>query len=145
MSTLFEGSRRTMPQAIDLTIQSIEAYGSRYDHWAIAYSGGKDSSLLVTLVAHLIKAGRIDPPKRLTVCYADTRMELPPLAGAAQLVLVAGPDRYPGGKFVEAGIAMGLGKPVVVLGHRENMLLWHPDVHAVETIDRLVEYLGDDR
>jgi nucleoside 2-deoxyribosyltransferase len=49
------------------------------------------------------------------------------------LVLVAGPDRYPGGKFVEAGIAIGAGKRVIVIGRRENMLLWHPDIEQVET------------
>ena len=40
------------------------------------------------------------------------------------LVLVSGPDKYPGGKFVEAGIAIGLGKRVIIIGRRENMLLW---------------------
>jgi len=48
------------------------------------------------------------------------------------LVLVAGKEKYSGGKFVEAGIAIGLGKRVVVLGRRENMLLWHPLVTSVE-------------
>lgn len=57
---------------------------------------------------------------------------------AEALVLVAGPDKYPGGKFVEAGIALGLGKHVVVLGHSENMLMWHPSIQAVEDTDSLV-------
>lgn len=51
---------------------------------------------------------------------------------ADALVLVAGPDKYSGGKFVEAGIAIGLGKPVVVIGRRENMLLWHRLVSSVD-------------
>lgn len=38
------------------------------------------------------------------------------------LLLLSGPDKYSGGKFVEAGIAYGLGKPVYFKGHRENML-----------------------
>lgn len=42
------------------------------------------------------------------------------------LVLIAGAERYPGGKFVEAGIALGLGKRVHIHGHRENVLMWHP-------------------
>lgn len=37
------------------------------------------------------------------------------------LVLIAGPDRYFGGKFMEAGFAHGLGKHVLILGRRENM------------------------
>lgn len=60
---------------------------------------------------------------------------------ANALVLIAGPDKYSGGKFVEAGIAMGLGKPVVVIGRRENMLLWLPTVHAFDTPDEAARFL----
>lgn len=56
------------------------------------------------------------------------------------LVLVAGPDRYSGGKFVEVGIALGMRKLVVVIGRRENMLLWHPSVMATDD-PRLVDGL----
>ena len=52
---------------------------------------------------------------------------------ADALVLIAGPDKYAGGKFVEAGIAMGAGKRVIVIGRRENMLLWHSKVEQVDT------------
>lgn len=57
------------------------------------------------------------------------------------LVLMAGPDKYPGGKFVEAGIAMGAGRKVFVLGRRENMLLWHPAITAAETVEELIAAL----
>jgi nucleoside 2-deoxyribosyltransferase len=40
------------------------------------------------------------------------------------LILVSGPDKSSGGKFVEAGIAYGLGLPVYYTGHRENMLCY---------------------
>lgn len=50
------------------------------------------------------------------------------VAAADALVLIAGPEKYSGGKFVEAGVAIGQNKPVYVLGRRENMLLWHPVV-----------------
>lgn len=43
---------------------------------------------------------------------------------ADALVLVGGPDKYSGGKFVEAGIAYGLGKAVYVEGRFENMLTY---------------------
>ncbi len=43
---------------------------------------------------------------------------------ADALVLIAGDEKYSGGKFVEAGIAYGLGKPVYVVGRRENMLTY---------------------
>ncbi len=78
-TTLFDGQRMTMLESIELTVNSLQAYGSGYDHWAIAYSGGKDSTATVTLVTHLIESGRIQAPKSLTVLYADTRQELPPL------------------------------------------------------------------
>lgn len=43
---------------------------------------------------------------------------------ADALVLLSGPDKYSGGKFVEAGIAYGMGKPVYFVGRRENMLCY---------------------
>lgn len=85
--TLFDAERMTMAEAIALTAASLEAYGERHDHWAVAYSGGKDSTTVLTLVMHLIKTGRVTKPRRLTVCYADTRMELPPLAASASKML----------------------------------------------------------
>lgn len=76
-----------MTEAIDLTIQSVQAYGPTHPHWGIAWSGGKDSTATVTLLMHLMDAGRIERPKSLTVFYADTRMELPPLAIAARQII----------------------------------------------------------
>lgn len=61
--SLFEGERLTVERSIELTIESLQAYGERYRHWAIAYSGGKDSSGLVTLIAWLIQSGRIPAPE----------------------------------------------------------------------------------
>jgi len=40
------------------------------------------------------------------------------------LVLQSGTEKYSGGKFVEAGIAYGLGKKVFVFGRKENMLTY---------------------
>lgn len=87
--SLFEDQRLTMEQSIALTAESLTAYGSQYPHWAIAYSGGKDSSATVCVVAHLIATGAIPKPESLTVLYADTRMELPPLQISAMGVLAA--------------------------------------------------------
>lgn len=85
--TLFDGQRLTMDESIELTIQSLQAYAEQYRHWAIAYSGGKDSTATVTLLAHLIEAQRIPRPASLTVLYADTRQELPPLhLGALEML-----------------------------------------------------------
>lgn len=81
---LFGQNRIEMGDSIGLTIQSLNAYASEYDHWVITWSGGKDSTTLVTLIVSLIDAGLIKGPRKLTVLYADTRMELPPLWFAAQ-------------------------------------------------------------
>jgi DNA sulfur modification protein DndC len=85
--SLWEGERLTLERSLELTIESLQAYGPLYRHWAIAYSGGKDSSTVVTLIAYLIASGAIQAPESLTVLYADTRMELPPLQAAAMGVL----------------------------------------------------------
>lgn len=79
--------RMQMTESIELTIQSMQAYGQDHDHWGIAWSGGKDSSATLTLIMYLLDTGKIKRPKSLTVFYADTRLELPPLAIAAQQIM----------------------------------------------------------
>lgn len=85
--SLFEQDRMVLKDAIDMTIASLRIYAERYRHWAIAFSGGKDSTAVVTLVAHLIETGQIPKPESLTVLYADTRMELAPLQFSAMSVI----------------------------------------------------------
>ncbi len=85
--SLWEAERLTMERSLELTIESLHAYGSLYKHWAIAYSGGKDSTAVVSLVTHLIASGEVASPKSLTVLYADTRLELPPLQATAMHLL----------------------------------------------------------
>jgi DNA sulfur modification protein DndC len=87
--SLFESERLTLSKSIDLSIASLQHYGSLYKHWAIAFSGGKDSAATVTLIAHLIKTGKIPKPESLTILYADTRQELPPLHTSALNILDA--------------------------------------------------------
>ncbi len=85
---LFSGGvRMVASEAVDLTVASIEAYGSQHRHWAVAWSGGKDSTAILTLLVRLIEEGRIARPERLHVLYADTRMELPPLQAAAHAII----------------------------------------------------------
>lgn len=81
------GQRLQMNESIEFTIQSISAYGSNFDTWCIAWSGGKDSTTLMTLIIYLIKSGKITGPKHLRVFYADTRLELTPLWIAAQQIM----------------------------------------------------------
>lgn len=54
------------------------------------------------------------------------------------LFLLESPFKVSGGKFVEAGIALGQGKPVVVIGRRENMLLWHTLVLQFDTVEAFI-------
>ncbi len=84
---MFSGKRLQMTESIEMTISSINAYGSKYKHWCIAWSGGKDSTTLLTLVLYLIQSGKVENPETLTVMYADTRMELTPLYFAAQMII----------------------------------------------------------
>jgi DNA sulfur modification protein DndC len=87
-TNMFAGSKRLqMNESIELTIQSIMAYAHKYKHWCIAWSGGKDSTTLLTLVVWLIDSGRVQKPDTLTVMYADTRLELTPLYFAAQEII----------------------------------------------------------
>lgn len=86
--SFFDGGQRLqMTESIDLTVQSLQAYGPDHQHWGIAWSGGKDSSATLTLICWLIDSGRIQAPKSMTVFYADTRQELPPLAIAAEQIM----------------------------------------------------------
>ena len=82
--TLWEGERISLADSLDLTAQSLTAYGSEYEHWAIAFSGGKDSSATVAAVVYLLDQGKVKRPKSLTVLMSDTRMELPPLFSTAK-------------------------------------------------------------
>jgi nucleoside 2-deoxyribosyltransferase len=56
------------------------------------------------------------------------------------LILIAEPDgeRVRGGKHVETGMALALGKRVYVLGKRENVFHWHPAVTVCETLEQLI-------
>lgn len=82
--SLFGDTRLQMTDSIQLTVESLLAYGPQHRHWAIAWSGGKDSTTLLTVVIHLLDTKRVPRPETLTVLYADTRLELTPLALAAQ-------------------------------------------------------------
>lgn len=85
--SLFEDERLTLNGAIDLSVASLRAYGERYRHWSVAYSGGKDSTATVTFVAWAIREGLVPRPESLTVLYADTRQELPPLQAGAMVMM----------------------------------------------------------
>lgn len=72
---------------VELTLQSLRAYWSDHQHFAVAWSGGKDSTALLTILIHLIEAGHLPQPECLHVFYADTRQELPPIQLAAEQIM----------------------------------------------------------
>ena len=81
--------RLTIEEAISLTVDSLKNYGRLYDHWVFAFSGGKDSTAVLTLALHLIETGQIDRPARMTALMSDTRQEFPPLLLSARIILAA--------------------------------------------------------
>lgn len=87
VQSLFESNRLTLEQAIELTADSLRTHGGAYPHWVCAFSGGKDSTATTTIVADLIQSKRVPAPESLTVLYADTRQELPPLQLGAMRLL----------------------------------------------------------
>lgn len=85
--SLFDNMRLSLEESIDLSLASLAEYGRRYRHWCVAFSGGKDSSAAVAFTAWAILAGHVEAPKTLSILYADTRMELPPLQQSALRIL----------------------------------------------------------
>lgn len=84
--SLFDDTERlTLAKAIELTAENLRRHQHR--HWFISFSGGKDSTATACVVAQLIAEERIPRPESLTVLYADTRLELPPLQLSAQAIL----------------------------------------------------------
>ena len=81
--SLWGEERQTLEQAMALTIQSLQKHAYSYNHWVIAFSGGKDSTTVATFVMHLIETVQIHTPEKLTIVLADTGMEAPPLLFAA--------------------------------------------------------------
>jgi DNA sulfur modification protein DndC len=136
------GDRLTLDEAIELTIASLAAYAPSHEHWGIAYSGGKDSTATLTLIVHLIETGRVPAPKSLTVYYADTRMELPPLAITALAIMARLRDRSIPAEVVRAPLDKRF--LVYILGRgvpppNNNTLRWCTRQIKVEPMQRAIE------
>jgi len=83
---IFGLEKITVAESIDLTISSMKEYGSKHKNWAAAWSWGKDSTTVVTLITQLICTGQIPKPDTFTIFAADTRMELPPLWASSKVI-----------------------------------------------------------
>lgn len=81
------GVRMLHEEMVEMTLTSLRAYWPQHQFYAVAWSGGKDSTALLTLLIHLIDAGELPQPERLYVFYAETRQELPPIQRAAELII----------------------------------------------------------
>jgi DNA sulfur modification protein DndC len=69
-------------EAYRLAIDSFRQHISKRAYHAIGvgYSGGKDSTTVVTLLAHAIRTSQLDiDPSQVYILYGDTGRELPPL------------------------------------------------------------------
>jgi DNA sulfur modification protein DndC len=91
---------------------------------------------------HLIASGRVRRPRSLTVYYADTRMELPPLALTAQAILARLPAMGVRAEIVRAPLdkrflvyMLGRGVPPP----NNNTLRWCTRQIKVEPMHRAIE------
>lgn len=76
---IYDGIRITFDECVQMTVDSINRIEGMYDTWVLMWSGGKDSTTMVTIIIQLIATGQIKPPKHLKIFISDTRMELIPL------------------------------------------------------------------
>jgi nucleoside 2-deoxyribosyltransferase len=120
----------------------MKLYVAAHCRWA-----GSHVAAVLSERGHQITARWLSQPFGATTDYTPetcrdiAQQDMDDVCAADGLVLVAGPDRYSGGKFVEVGIALGTGKRVVVIGRRENMLMHHPSVEQVDTPEAAAERL----
>lgn len=85
--SLFAAPRLSMHESIDLSLASLRQYLPRHQHLVVMFSGGKDSTLTLTFTLWAIVTGRVPRPATITVVFADTRLELPPLMQSALRLL----------------------------------------------------------
>ena len=111
----------------------MKVYVASHDRWAALHVASvlEDKGHFVTSMWHYkdFNATSLHSEAERAEIAAE---DVADIRRADALVLIAGPDKYSGGKFVEAGVAIGLGKRVVVLGRRENMLLWLPGITVID-------------
>lgn len=77
-----------------------------------------------------------------TTCWRFANENFDDVRRSDALVLMAGPEKYSGGKFMEAGFAYALGKHVLILGRRENVQTYGNHMKQVKTRAELLSALG---
>lgn len=58
------------------------------------------------------------------------------------LVVFSTDEPVPGGKFVDVGIALGSGKKVFLIGHRENLKMWDSAIRAFGSVNEFLEFIS---
>jgi len=79
---LFDASKMPRTEAFEITKTNLRNLLDTgiYEKLAIAFSGGKDSTTVLTTVASMVANKELPiNPRDISVLYADTRLELPPL------------------------------------------------------------------
>ena len=108
----------------------------------------QDVAKILTDAGHTITARWLTKEFKRTAAHSEVerqqiaREDFEDVTSADMFILCASPVKVSGGKFVEAGIAMAQGKTVYILGHRENMLLWHPSCQQFDNIEDFMEYFN---
>lgn len=137
------GHGYTMEDSIETTIASLQAYGQDYEHWAVAFSGGKDSTTAATVTAWAIAEGLVPAPKTLLMLMSDTGMELPPLVMQARLILaemqrqghavqVVGPDMKH--RFFNYMLGWGVPPPGAMFRWCTGQLKIQPQMNVVKAL-----------
>jgi len=71
---------RTLEESLERSLGKLyQAVSGGYTHWAITYSGGKDSTLLTVLACEVLKRRLPWGPYAVDVIYSDTLQEIPPM------------------------------------------------------------------
>lgn len=122
-----------------------KVYISASNRWAALFFADAISKSMMGLVSSLWH----DEPMTRTREIADERKEQMAhearerIQNSEVLLLIADPDMVPGGKFVDAGIALGAGRTVILVGRRENLKMFDPAVIQVDDHWGVLKVLRD--
>lgn len=114
----------------------MKVYISSHDCWAAKYVAGTLKSCGVDVVSTWHTVDKEDEQSSWTEIIAANND--PEIRSADCLVLISSRTAVPGGKFVEAGMMLGLNRPVFVLGRIENKMLYHPLVKQFDTVEQIL-------
>ncbi|MFZ5354608.1 MAG: phosphoadenosine phosphosulfate reductase family protein [Bacillota bacterium] len=83
-------------EAMDFVQQTYEKNRERIDRFVVAFSGGKDSQVVLDIV------GRVIPPKEYVVVFTDTDMEIPDTYHTVDYTRKLYKEKYPDLDFIVA-------------------------------------------